>query len=255
MNHREYLKLIIETPVAYNDETSQLIGKVEKNSNTVWGKAPPIKATVSEVLDWVEWAKKQKIIGDEIKHFVGRGASRMCLMNDGKTVFKYNYNKNGNVGSLGNQTKYEIKFFAKWGHKYGDILTQVYKAGENWSISERIDQFEIGKFEDLTGVVWGEFYKAIGNKFNAEVKRDFRKYKSFEKMFEAWKVSGGWCNGYQSKYSNENILDQILKCHNLMRFLECAVETNLSLIDLHTANLGFRRNQIVILDYGFDEKR
>ena len=74
MNHREYLKLITETPIAYDDETSKLIDKIEKKSMTYWGNAPPEKASVKEVLEWVDWAKKNKILGDEVRHFVGNGA-------------------------------------------------------------------------------------------------------------------------------------------------------------------------------------
>ena len=248
MNHREYLKQIInEAPIAYDDETSSLIGKTDKASKTKWTEAPPIKATIDEIIEWVIQAQKKGFISKDI---LGQGASRMCKMNDGKSVFKFNYDPNDK--EFGNQTAYEVKFFKKWGSKFSDVLVQIYKSGDNWQIAEAVKPCTRAKFEDLTNIKW-DIFRFLTKIDRTKLKSMYKKAGSIESLlYEIAKIAP---LAFIDRLSEKDYLKDFIKSKDIKRIIQCACETGLSLLDLHDGNLGFRGNNLVILDYGFDEKR
>ena len=247
MSFRDYLSnKLYETPIAYDDETDNLadVGAFHSETNTKWAKTPPVNATLEEVAEWV----KQKEQNKEIEYMdLGKGISKMAKMNDGKTVFKWNFD----VTEHGDQIAREVEVYKKYYNKFKNVLPKFYKIGKNWLIQEFVEpasvsnNYEISKFKQITGVEFFEFYGDYGLiKSLVFVKKDFyMEYGNgtFEEFIKYFTRNGDTRSSYKKLLGNENIRE-------LLRF---SYETGISMGDFHGGNIGITKdNKIKVIDFG-----
>lgn len=234
MRFKQYY--LLETPVAYDDETRAKIGKLDPESETIWGKAPSKNATNQEVQQWVNKAIKANILENNV---LGSGASRYCMYNTGKTVFKYNNSSK----EFGNQIVEEMKIYREFGSKFSDVLVKIYDSGKNWQIAEAAiisKEFDRNKFQSSTGCSWTEF-----NSFCSNISQEYLEasYKEHHDNMHDAIISVG--NDTDIPVSN------LAKSKILQRMLEFCILSGSYFGDLHMHNIGFRGNNPIIIDFGF----
>lgn len=230
MRFKEYY--LLETPVAYDMKTDALVKKkmFDISTKSQWKKTPFENATVAQVLNWVK--SNNTLVGD----IINNGSTRMIKMNDNKTIFKFNYKEKS-----ANQIVKEVDIY-KHSDKYDSILARIYKSGTNWYVQEAVDTKDIeSKFEKSTGVsleVWKDF---LDNKVSSK-----------KSLFDTYYRLGASIENvikYFAKTVNKDYLD-FLKSKSLKDIIEFCIENKVEIGDLDERNIGFRGNNLVLLDWG-----
>lgn len=233
MRFKEYY--LTETPVAYDMKTDVLVKKkmFDIKTKSKWKNTPPENSSITQVLDWINNASKNNILVGDV---VGGGSTRMIKMNDDKTIFKFNYKSKS-----ANQIVKEVEIY-KHSDKYDSILARIYKSGTNWYIQEAVDTKDIeSKFESSTGVefnVWKDF---LDNKVSSK-----------KSLFDTYYRLGASVENvikYFAKTVNKDYLD-FLKSKALKDIIEFCIENKVEIGDLDERNIGFRGNNLVLLDWG-----
>lgn len=243
-------KFIYEAPIAYDDESEANIGKLEKRSKTKWGSRPPKDISQPDLMKWIGEKVKEGILSKEI---VGQGRTRAVNMNDGKTVFKYNWN----VDEYGNQTEVEVAHYNKikntpW--KY--CVPKIYDYGTHWSIQERAEEFSPEIVKSCIGLFnrKGFDYNAIGFKLIRFVRaihhgqlgyEEFFKLPNFEKCREVMEKIE---KNYYDKAFHDFLHDKRMR-----RVMDFAYKFEF-MWDLKFKNLGKIGNNFVMVDYGLKVK-
>ena len=141
-------KFIYETPLAYDDETEAKVGTVDPETGTVWGKLPPKDATINDIISFVTRMKDEGVLIPIPQEYVSYGGSRFAEFNDGKTMFKWNYDDK----KYGNQTKYEAQTYEKFKDRYKEVLPKFYAFGNHWAVVEKLKHFNSNDFTKLTKI-------------------------------------------------------------------------------------------------------
>ena len=257
MNHREYLRLITETPIAFDDETESRIGKTDLKTNTAWGKVPSPKATAKEIMVWVQWAEDNGILKKK-STINNSGASRIVAFNDDKTVFKYNNGSN----DYSNQTAVENKIYKKFGEKYAHLLPKIYKFGTNWQVVEKIDtKWNPADFKSKVGVPYQAWQTFIGDiSTNWFLPFFIEAGKSAKKTLILLQDKKVWDKYYQSgnyKFDDDeikpliNCMKLLAVCPKMCEIMEMCIDSGIDWSDLHDGNFGFRGNDLIIIDWGY----
>lgn len=244
MNHREYLKLITETPIAYDDETRAKIGSRDLKTKTVWGKTPPVNANEYEIEEWIKNCQKKGILKQD--SYINAGSSRAIDFNDGKTVFKYNI---VHGFDFGNQTDTENKIYKKFGSKWQHLLPTIYKSGINWQVVESVDcKFTNAKFKKATGVKWEDWEMFIDEIWVESLTENFIKAKKSAKKALV---------DLNKKLDDEyyGFLIRISESPALCEMIEMCFDTGINWADFHDQNLGFKNGNLIIVDWGFKPSR
>lgn len=226
---------MLETPVAYDDETTKKIGTMDMKSNTIWGKMPPKKATPLYIKTWVSDAIDDNILSDEI---VGTGVSRRVKFNDGKkTVFKYS-----NSRDPAEQTKIENEIYEKYGDEYSRFLPKIYASGDNWQVIEFINKMTPEAFKKITGLSileWMEFYKKISlNRLKEYYNKNI--VNTLDILLDSYSIS-------------EGLIEKLKSSNVLCDLLDMCIKTGIDYTDFHIDNFGLRDNKLVVLDYGWKD--
>lgn len=211
-----------ESPISYDDESHSKHGKMDKISKSTWGKYPPDDISVDDLKIWIENSINAGILSKSSTE--SAGSSRIVVMNDHKTVLKYNYS------SSDNQIHKEIKSYINHYDRFKDILPVIYAYGENWMVEEYIKPIDESSFHKLTNITSRELQYAIMS-INNELM-----YKSLNDIISEDP------NIYVSKLSN---------CKLLMRIIEFAVLCNLDLFEIRIDNLGDKNGSLKVIDWGF----
>ena len=242
---------VFEAPVAYDDDSDKMIGKIDPKTKTKWGELPPIDMSIEDLRDWVYIQQEEGVLGE----LVGEGATRQAIYNDGKTVFKFNYSQR-----IGNQTKVEAEIYKKYGKEFSDILPKVYRNGENWIVQEKAEDIDADKFRTMVGlgdsvVVWmllmnyfEDMEYLLGNAFSLEEYKGFaNKDRGYVLDIMNSKNYGGFSNQYTDNY---HILT---KSPIIQRMVEFCEKSGTKLRDMKLKNWGLIKNRIVIIDSGFNQ--
>ena len=250
-------KFIYETPLAYDDETEAKVGTVDPETGTVWGKLPPKDATIEEIASFVTQMKEDGVLNPIPQEYVSRGASRYAEFNDGKTMFKWNYDDK----KYGNQTKYEVQTYEKFKGQYGDVLPKFFAHGNHWAVVEKLKPFNSNDFTKLTKInkyasgkpefIWGTFVyccieiKKLGGFGLLEEMRDngyvFAK-EEIERLGMPEKVTSVFGPYVVALLKNDNIW-------KIFQFLNAS---KTAFGDMHTGNVMFNTaGKMVVADFGF----
>jgi hypothetical protein len=233
---------LMETPIAYDDETSEKVGTIDSISKTKWGKAPSPKIGLYDLKYWVNNAIHENILTDIT---LGTGATKICKFNeDEKTVFKYNWN----LSSYGNQIAKEVKIYKKYSSKYESILPKFYKWGDHWLIQEYVEPLKYNEsvFKKVTGIDWNEWDSYCSVFHLAQLSwNEFHHPK--DTILSTIKS--------QMKNASESLIikiNKILNNKNLYKIIEFCFKTKVSINDMHEGNLAFTKNRktIKIIDFG-----
>jgi len=251
MNHREYLKLITEAPIAYDDETYSKIGKMDTKTKTKWGLAPNEYATMAEVKLWVKNSIKSNYLKPEI---LGSGVSKIVKINDDDTVFKFNYENKEN----GNQIIDENNIYKKFGKSFSDVIPKTYKSGNNWQIIEKIVPFNSSKaaaFKKDIGISISEWWP-IGagaiNYLNAiNVKKTEADIKYSLKNVESIVKKDKTLNAKKLNAKVIKIFTRMSESQKACRIFLFCLKSGADANDFHSENIGFRGDKVVVLDYGY----
>lgn len=233
---------LMETPIAYDDETYAKIGTVDPKTKTKWGEAPPPKIKIDDLHDWVNNAVRENIL-TPVK--LGRGATKMCKFNeDEKNVFKYNWS----LSSYGNQIASEVKIYKKYASKYEDIIPKFYKWGDHWVIQEYLTPLKDNEslFEKATGVKWKE-WEDILSVFHFSQQSWNREHHPKDTIRST--VKSEMKNVSESL---TNRINKILDNKNLYRIVEFCFKTKASVNDMHAGNLAITKDHktIKVIDFG-----
>ena len=231
MNHKEYLKLITEAPIAYDDETRAFIGK-----NAKWTKIPDKKFNLEELNAWVKHACENGQL--QYGHF-GQGDIKIAKMNDRKTVFKFASGTDHN-----GQIKREVETWKEYGSRFNNVMAKIFEFGDLWIIQEFCEDIK-DKFESITKVStseWNFGYNDYVMKY-PKIKKILEDKKIIDKKTAVFNMfnDAGWIVTPKSL--------KIIDNKNLLEIIEFSAISGIG--DLHIGNLGLRNgNKIVIIDYG-----
>lgn len=247
MNHLEYIRLLVETPISYDEESSKSV--FDKHTDTKWDfNAPFENASVNNIKEWIKTARENNILKSSGNIQIGKdGVGRIALVNDNKTIFKYNHSDN-------NQTEFENKVYKKYDSEYKHIFPVIYKSGKNWQIVEKVESFSAKKFKDVIGCDfqnWDTFSSFVDR---VDLIKIARKHKSISDLLHDKNIIP------DPEYFDKPQLDDIYasaievsKSKTLCEIIELCMKSGISLIDLHENNFGFRGNNLILLDWGFGE--
>lgn len=239
MNHLKYLRMLNETPIAYDDKTILKIGTKDSITKTKWGPAPPKNIGIDDLQDWVNDMIKNGVMDF---HTLGKGASKTCKYNDGKkTVFKYNYN----TKTYGNQIAFEVKIYEKHFAKYSDIIPKFYMWGKHWVIQEYLESTNDNTklFEKVTNIPWYVWNNSLSGLQDCQESWNLRHHpKDTVKSFIKTEVSVRY---------RDNV-EKILENKNLMTIIEFCFKTKARIFDMHEANLAVTKDRktIKVIDFG-----
>ena len=255
MNIEKLRKFIFETPLAYDDETDSLIGTYDEESQTYWGKLPPTKASVKQIEEFVKQGIEDGIFKDK---YLGAGASRIVEANDGKTVFKWNYD----TSKFGNQTKYEVETYNKFKNKFGDVIPKIYKYGNHWEVVEKAEPFDDEKFNKLTKMnrivkgkpeyVWLSFVGMM---------KDIDETLGYDSVKKLNSYSYANAQNYLKIEADPAIYEEykpwmhvLLQNPNIYKICCFLIESGVGFSDMHIGNLMFIGDKMVVTDYGVTNK-
>lgn len=236
-----------EAPIAYDDETESKIGTIDPETNTKWGKTPPINIKLDQLKHWVEYAISEGILKDER---LGAGMSKQCRFNDNpKTVFKYNYS----LRSVGNQIKTEVSIFKKHYRNFSSVLPKFYKWGEHWVIQEYVKVVDdnIQAFQSATGIPFMVWNDSIQTLSEIQSRYDKNSRKSIKAFIEECLKADYDPTDYSAKTINA-----IIKNEKLFKIVEFCFKAKVDMGDMHRGNLGITTdNKIKVIDYGLRSDR
>ena len=185
-----------------------------------------------------------------MKDFHGKGSSREVYFNDGKTVFKFNWN----ISSLGNQTSIENSVYMSARDKFGDCFPKIYRMGEHWTVQERAklireltilkpylsaEAYAMGTLKDLDYRLQRFCKGVVTSAIDLSV---YWSKKNFNDAME-------YVDQKIGKGLYDLAIHELLNVKSFKRIVQCAY-TNAILKDFRLGNLGIIRGNFVIVDYG-----
>lgn len=248
MNHLEYIRLLVETPISYDEETIKDVH--DKHTDTKWDFNTPYEnASVNNIKEWIKSARENNILKSSGNIQIGKdGVGRIALVNDNKTVFKYNHSDN-------NQTEFENKVYKKYGSKYKHLFPTIYKSGKNWQIVEKVESFSDNKFKNATGCDFKDWDMFSSKIDMLDLLSIANKHKNINSLLNDKDIIPD-PEYFDKKELNDIYASaiEVSKSKILCEIVELCLKSGISLIDLHENNFGFRGKDLVIIDWGFEEK-
>lgn len=258
-------KFIYEAPLVYDDETEEKLGDWDSESGSYWGELPKEHANTVEI---EKFLKDCVVVGTihpdawDVNDKERSGASRTIAFNDGKTVFKYNYN----VEKFGDQTANELYVYKKYYSQFKDVIPKIYKHGRNWMIVQKLNEWTEDRFWNATkikklvsgtsGNVWAAYMNTVMDILEYIPFDEFKKFvgKSPESVKEYIRDNCGRKGGKIAD-SYTPFMQVLTNNKNVNRILEFCSVTGVDMGDLHTKNIMFDdKGNMMVSDFGLNTK-
>lgn len=239
-------RVLTERPLAYDDETENLVGKVDTKTGTKWGNLPPTNIKIPQLVKWVE---KQIEDGVLVGTLIGEGATRRVDFNDGKTIFKYNYTTN-----LGNQTKEEIETYYDVKSEWSDCIPKIYSHGENWSVQEMAEKFDTQFIKTVLGVKENFDIGALNTSLQFLSKALAHEEIDYDTLYKnkMYQKAKQYVDRETGRYFYSKPLHEMIFSPKFKRLYDFA-NVNRFMWDFRIPNLGVINGKPVMVDYGYGD--
>ena len=241
------MRVFMERPLAYDDDTESMVGTTDVYTQTKWGKLPPVNINVEDLTKWVD---KQIEDGVLVGHIVGKGATRQVEFNDGKTIFKFNYSL-----QLGNQTRDEIETYYDVKDEWSDCIPKIYDHGLNWSVQEMADNVDTGFVTHTLGVTSKFTLEGLNTTLQTLCTNMSKDIFSYEKLysFPTYAKAKSYVEYELGRAFYTPALHELIWNKKFRRVMDFAY-ANGFLWDFRFPNLGVIGDRVVMVDYGYGDK-
>lgn len=246
-SYGKLFRVLSERPLAYDDETDNLIGTVDIPTNTKWGKLPPVNIKIPQLVKWVD---KQIEDGVLIGDLIGEGATRRVDFNDGKTIFKYNYSTN-----LGNQSRDEIETYYDIKNEWSDCVPKIFNHGENWSVQEMAEKFDTEYIKTVLGVKKPFELLALNSSLQFLSKAIAHEEIDYDTLYKnkMYQKAKQYVEQETGRYFYTEALHEMIWNPKFKRLYDFANE-NRFMYDFRIPNLGVINGKPVMVDYGYGDR-